>query len=161
MRQLIIYFILLFSFAFNKNDNENDVSLYWEKAKTAYSNQYYEDTLIILNNIVDNYPDSNIIPECLYLIHEIYQNQFEKYYISIQYLENIITDYPEHNYAKKALFTLAYLYSNQLEMYTDAYNMYNQFIAKYPNDDLVDAAKYEIENLLTHINIINDLIKDN
>ena len=70
-----------------------------------------------------------------------------------------ITDYPEHNYAKKSLFTLAYLYSNQLEMYTDAYNMYNQFIAKYPNDDLVDAARYEIENLTTHMNVINDFLE--
>ena len=39
-----------------------------------------------------------------------------------------------------------YIYNNHLESYTDAYNKYNQFIKKYPQDDLVDAAKYEIQN---------------
>jgi len=161
MRFLIIHCFLLLAFACNSNSNTNsNVVSEWEQAKTEYSQKKYKDSLITLNNIIDDYPDSDIIPECLYLIHEIYLNEYDNHYISIQYLKNIIASYPEDDFAKKSLFTLAYIYNNHLESYTDAFNTYNQFIEKYPQDDLVDAARYEIENLSIHINSIDDILKD-
>ena len=163
MRLLAIHCIYFLLFACNVDNNgnsSNDVASSWEEAKLEYSQQNYKDSLIRLNNIINDYPDSDIVPECLYLIHEIYLNEFDNHYISIQYLENIINSYPEDDFAKKALFTLAYIYNNHLESYTDAYNTYSQFIEKYPEDDLVDAAIYEIDNLSVHIKSIDDILKE-
>ena len=124
-----------------------DANILWEKAKTSYSLNDFDDSVISLNQLISKFPDSKLVVESYYLLHEVFLNEFNNYDISIIYLNIIIDEYPEHELAKKSLFTLGYIYSNHISSYSDAYDTYNQFIEKYPNDDLVPSAEYEINNL--------------
>ena len=160
MRKTILCFIFFILLSCDKDNNNTEVLLLWDQAKLHYSLNDFDATSITLNNILVKYPDSEIIPDCLYLLHELYLNQYQKHDISLSYLNDIIDRYPNHIAAKKALFTLAYIYSNNFESYTDAFDMYNKFIEKYPEDDLVKAAEYEIKNLQPHIESIENLINN-
>ena len=161
MRMLKIkYLSILFLFMlFSCTDNNIDQDL-WEKAQNYYKLDKYSDCMITLSKIIHDYPNSDKIIDAKYLIAELYLNEYKEYEESITYLDDIIEKHPNNQLSKKALFTSAYIYGNYLESYSDSYNRYSSFIEKYPNDELSESAKYEMNNLQPHMDVINSIITD-
>lgn len=146
LNSYFLKFILLFAFLFfySCNDNEN---ILWSEAKLDYSNKDYTNCVIKLNKIINDEEDVELIVQSKYLLSEIYLNEYEQYFLALEYLNMIIDKHNNHALAKKSLFTAAYIYGNYLDAYSDSFNYYSKFLNLYPNDDLVESVKYEMNNL--------------
>ena len=150
-------FLILFSlFIFSCKDNNDIVS--WEKAQEFYINNDFNSCLVELSNIVENSKNEIYVTKSLFLISEIYLNEFKNYDITIEFLNKILWDYPDSELAKRSLFTKAYINSNYIQSFTVARELYNQFLEKYPNDDLVPSVEYELSELDKHNNTIQNLL---
>ena len=147
--------ILLLFYACNNNDSE-----LWNNAKKDYSNKDYENCVIKLQQIIDSESDLETIIQSKYLLSEIYLNEYDQYFIALDYLNMIIDEHTQHELAKKSLFTAAYIYGNYLDAYTDSYNYYNKFLSLYPQDDLIESVKYELNNLTPYLNKTKSLINN-
>ena len=153
VRLLIIVLIL---FSCKKNANKDDVL--WNEAINLHESHLFDDTLVLLHDLITNHSNSNYIPNAYYLISEIYINEYKEYSISVDYLSKLLEEYPNHDLAKKCLFTLGYINGNYVDSYTDAILYYNQFLSKYPDDDLIPSVKYELEALEEIDNKIKSLL---
>ena len=119
--------------------------------KELIINKNYEEAMLELNSIINSSDSDDVLKsECIYIISEVFLNDFNEYELASEYLEDIVNNYSTTEIAKKALFSLAYLYANNLHYYTDAINLYKQFKARYPADDLIPSIDYEL-NVLENI----------
>ena len=154
-----IFLILTLFFISCSNDDIKPVNEVWSKAQEYYENKDYNNSLVLLHQIVENQSyDDNFKAKSLFLISEIYLNEYKEYNISISFLNKILDNYPNHELAKRSLFTIAYINANYIEAFTEAVNLYNQFIEKYPSDELVSSVKYELDELDKYNETINNLI---
>ena len=154
-----IFLILTLFFISCSNDDIKPVNEVWSKAQEYYENKDYNNSLVLLHQIVENQSyDDNFKAKSLFLISEIYLNEYKEYNISISFLNKILDNYPNHELAKRSLFTIAYINANYIEAFTEAVNLYNQFIEKYPSDELVSSVKYELDELDKYNETINSLI---
>jgi len=155
---MIYRFILpLFLFLFISCNNNEDLNN-WENAQNLYNNQDFNNCLVALHQIVNSSDNEDYITKSLFLISEIYLNEFKNYDITIEFLNKILWDYPDSELAKRSLFTKAYINSNYIQSYTIAQELYNQFLSKYPEDDLVPSVKYELDELNKHSDTIQKLL---
>ena len=136
-------------------DNSKEI---WLSAKESYIKNDFDSTVVLLSSILDKFPASYYSAESMYLLHEIYLNEYQQYDIALLYLSKIINNFPDHELSKKSLFTIGYIYSNHLSSYSDAYIAYDAFIKQYPNDALVPSAQYEIDGLKPYLDDIQNLL---
>ena len=155
MLRTIIYTLVLF--VVSCNIGEDDLNK-WNKAQDLYNNNDFNSCLVELHSIVESSKSDEYITKSLFLISEIYLNEFKNYDITIEFLNEIIWNYPTSELAKRSLFTKAYINSNYIQSYTIAKELYNQFLEKYPNDDLIPSVKYELEELDKHSETIQKLL---
>ena len=155
-----VYKILLFVLIFSC-DNNDDISSKWNNCISDYQNKSYDNCLIGLNKIIENHQNSEYAPKAIYMISEIYLNEYKEYQVAKDFLEDILEKYPQSATAKKALFTIAYVNANYIESYTESIEYYEKFLEKYPNDDLVPSVKYELDNLSLLQEKIDSLINVN
>ena len=153
-KKILIYLILTISLSCNSSDDSDN----WEKAQQLYNDKEFNNCLVLLNNIVNTSSSSDYITKSLFLISEIYLNEFKNYDITIEFLNKIIWDYPSSDLAKRSLFTKAYINSNYIQSYTESRELYNQFLLKYPSDDLVPSVEYELKELEKHNSTIQSLL---
>lgn len=141
-------------------ESKKNYELEWNDAQADYSNKDFNSCLVNLNIILsdDNYT-GDLKPRALFLVSEVYLNEFKENDISITFLNKIINHYPDHEMAKRALFTKAYINANYIESFTEAVELYNQFLTLYPNDDLILSVQYELDELKKYESKISDLIK--
>lgn len=153
-KKILIYIILTVSLSCNSSDDSDN----WEKAQQLYNDKEFNNCLVILNNIANTSSSSDYVTKSLFLISEIYLNEFKNYDITIEFLNKIIWDYPSSDLAKRSLFTKAYINSNYIQSYTESRELYNQFLLKYPSDDLVPSVEYELKELDKHNSTIQNLL---
>ena len=156
---LNITFLILSILFVGCNQSANERS--WSNANNYYLNKDYNKCVVELTSILNNNNSNILVPESLFLLSEIYMNEFEEYYIGIDYLDEIINDYPDNKLSKRALFTKAYVFANYLDMYTDAINLYEKFLNLYRHDELVSSVEYELKELYKYSQKIDELLKSN
>ncbi len=152
---IYIYCYLIALFIACNNDSAESS---WIKAKNYYNNKQYNESAAELSSIINSDKHIDIIPDALFLLSEIYLNEYQEYYIAINYLDQIIDRFPEDELAKRSLFTKAYIYANYLDQFTDASILYESFLSKYPEDELVGSVKYELEELYKYSDIVKSII---
>ena len=153
--RIVIYSLVLF--VVSCSGGKDDLNK-WNNAQNLYNNDDFNSCLVELHSIVESSNSDEYITKSLFLISEIYLNEFKNYDITIEFLNEIIWNYPNSELAKRSLFTKAYINSNYIQSYTIAKELYNQILEKYPNDDLVPSVKYELEELNKHSETIQKLL---
>ena len=153
--KIFLIIIILFQMGCNSSLDENK----WIEANEFYNLKDYNNCVVSLSSIIDNSKSNEYIVKSLFLLSEIYLNEFKEYYIAINYLDQILLNYSNDPLSKRALFTKAYVLSNYLELYSDAIFHYNDFLSKYPDDDLVSSVKYELNELSDYNDKIENLIQ--
>ncbi len=68
-------------------------------------------------------------------------------YERIQYYRDIVNHYPDHQYAPQALFMIGFVYAEELRDTKRARQTFDELLQKYPDSDVVDSAKWMIENI--------------
>ena len=154
---ILAILVFLNFYSCEKNNNLNEM---WDKAEVYYQNKNFDDSVIILNKIINmENAAEDLKVKSLFLISEIYLNEYKEYDISLSFLDRILNFHQGHTLHKRALFTKAYINANYLDAYTDAIILYNLFLESYPNDELVSSVNYELEELNKFQEQINELIK--
>lgn len=70
-------------------------------------------------------------------------------YARVQYYRNIVNHYPDHQYAPQALFMIGFVYAEEIQDLAQARRTFEELIKKYPDADVVESAKWMLENLNT------------
>ena len=140
-----IYLFIFFLFLSCFGDNTETILKQWNLAQEHYENKQYNESLVVLHRILNNSNSKDDIKvKSLFLISEIYLNEYKEYTISISFLNKILDGFPEHDLAKRSLFTKAYINANYIESFSEAVTLYNLFIRKYPDDELISSVNYEL-----------------
>ncbi len=68
-------------------------------------------------------------------------------YQRVQYYRDIVNQYPDDKYAPQALFMIGFVYAEELQDNVQARRTFDELLGKYPEADVVDDAKWMIENM--------------
>ncbi|UCF06643.1 MAG: peptidyl-prolyl cis-trans isomerase [bacterium] len=82
-------------------------------------------------------------PEELWEVAQIEENPQAR----IKYYRELVDNYPEHKYAAQALFMIGFVWAEEKQDLVEARRTFDELIRKYPDSDVVESAKWMIENL--------------
>lgn len=68
-------------------------------------------------------------------------------YTRILYFRELVARYPQHKLAPQALFMIGFVYSEELDDLVQARKAFDELIKNYSGSDMVESAKWMIENL--------------
>ena len=151
MKKLLSLFILLFLFGCGSKKSVEEL---FTEANTNLKNNKIPEAVMLFEEIINDYPESEKAPEVLSQLASIYQNKMLKSLSDLESLEKAVSlfrriynDYPESSYAPTGLFMSGFVLANELNYYDKATETYNLFLEKYPNHELATSAKEEVENM--------------
>ena len=85
---ILAILVFLNFYSCEKNNNLNEM---WDKAEVYYQNKNFDDSVIILNKIINMENTSEDLKvKSLFLISEIYLNEYKEYDISLSFLDQIL-----------------------------------------------------------------------
>ena len=146
---ILLTLTLLISCSSKKSDTE-----LFDEAKKNITEQKIPEAASAFEQLINDYPESNLAPEALSELASIYQNKQVKNLSERQNLEKAIElfkrlhdDYPESEYAPSALFMAGFINANDLQNYDAATKIYNDFLEEYPDNELAASARAELDNM--------------
>ncbi len=127
---------------------------YFDQGNKFLKENKINEAITSFENLVNDYPESDIAPKALVQLASIYQNQSvknvkteESFDRAQKYFIQVYEKYPESEEAPKSLFMSGYILANDLQKYDDATKNYKLFIEKYPKHPLAVSAKQELDNM--------------
>jgi len=123
---------------------------YLNKAEQSLKEENFTTAVEAYQSLIEEYPESNLIPGALWELGRIYQNwrlkdipENKSIDKSVKIYNELYTKYPETDLAPKALNELALIYQNrqiknlsEMESYIKAAATYKKLYDKYPDNDL-------------------------
>ena len=124
------------------------------EATTNLNENKVPEAVLLFEEILEEYPESDKAPEVLSQLASIYQNKMLKSLSDTESLEKSVSlfrkiydDYSESSYAPTGLFMSGFVLANELNYYDKATETYKLFLEKYPNHELATSAEEEVENM--------------
>ena len=124
------------------------------EATTNLNENKVPEAVLLFEEILEEYPESDKAPEVLSQLASIYQNKMlkslsdsESLEKSVSLFRKIYDDYTESSYAPTGLFMSGFVLANELNYYDKATETYKLFLEKYPNHELATSAEEEVENM--------------
>lgn len=149
---LVIASILISSCS--SSDKPSSAEEYMEIANKNIDQEKYYDALLHYKGLVENYPQSNLIPKASFELGKLYHGQVDKnistqksYQNAVKFYKKVYTEFPEFEGSERAMFMAGFLLANELNDYEEAKEIYSQFIKNYPESELVTSVKSELDNL--------------
>ncbi len=154
MRKIIYLSLFFLLVVLTGCGNKKSAEELLAEANTNLNQNKLPEAVVILEELIDEYPESEKTPEALNNLASIYQNKLlknlsdkESLEKSVELFRKIYDDYPESSYAPTGLFMSGFVLANELNYYEKATETYNLFLEKYPNHELASSAKEEVENM--------------
>ena len=151
MKRLFSIFILLILIGCGEKKSVDELIT---EANTNLNENKVPEAVLLFEEIINEYPESDKTPEILSRLASVYQNKMLKNLSDTESLEKAVSlfrkiydDYPESSYAPTGLFMSGFVLANELNYYEKATETYNLFLEKYPTHELATSAKEEIENM--------------
>ena len=88
-----------------KNDEESPGYLF-KAANLAMNLNQPEKSLELFNRIIYQYPNYEKVPDCLFLMGFIYENQLQNYGKAKEIYESFLAKYPDHEFADDASISI-------------------------------------------------------
>lgn len=129
----------------------------WNNGVDAQKMNKFDESLQSYQQLLDEYPKSPKVPEALFAIGSICQDQKRDIYKAIHCYQRIVQEYPTHATASGAQFLIGFLYNNEIKNLDSAKIAYETFLKMYPDNPMAPSAKFELENLGEDANQILDL----
>lgn len=151
MKKILSLFILLILFGCGSKKSAEELLT---EANTNLKNNKVPEAVLLFEEIINEYPESDKVPEVLSQLASIYQNKMlknlsdtESLEKAVSFFRRIFDDYPESSYAPTGLFMSGFVLANELNYYDRATETYKLFLEKYPNHELAASAKEEVVNM--------------
>jgi TolA-binding protein len=129
-----------------------DYALY-QKAICLSLLKRYNEEIITLTDLQNNYPNSPYIDDAILEIGKTYAN-IEQNDMAIQSFKQLISQFPKSELVKKAYLQLGLTYYN-IDKFEDAITMFKTVIENYPNTDEYKDAFAGLKNVYLELNDIN------
>ena len=112
------------------------------RAQIYQFNRDFADARLHFLSIVNNHPQSGIVPDAMYQIGRGY-SQTAEYPEAAKWYERVGEEFPDHDVNKDALLQLASAYT-RLSKHREAIARYERYIDRFPTDERVDRAYMNI-----------------
>jgi TolA-binding protein len=149
-KYLFLVFIPLLVISCSKTSDQE----YYDQAKKLLDEKKTSEAVTSLETLVNEYPESEIAPQALVQLAQIYQNQLDKnikptesFEKAEKYFMQVYEKYPDSEEAPKALFMSGFILANDLMKYDEATSSYDLFLEKFPSHSLAVSAKEELDNM--------------
>ncbi len=119
----------------------------WNNGVDAQKMNKLDDALKNYQQILDDYPGSTRVPDALFAIAGICQDQRRDLPRAIRCYERIVKEYPAHPTASNAQFMIGYIYNNDLKNLDSAKAAYETFLRVFPDNPMASSARFELDNL--------------
>lgn len=129
-----------------------DYALY-QKAICLGLLKQYNDKIIALNDLLNDYPSSPYVDDAIFELGLSY-NSIEENEMAINTLKRLINDYSKSDFVKKAYLQLGLIYFN-IDKNEDAIAAYKKVIETYPNTQEYKDAFVGLKNVYLEMNDIN------
>ncbi len=149
----IRYFVLAIVVLFAGCSKESEKELF-DKAQKNFKENKFAEAVKNYELLAENYPEGSLASSALYEAGRIYQGglikelqiqkSFEK---AVDLYVQVFEKYPKSKEAAGSMFMAAYLQANELKQYDKAKINYEKFIRLFPDDEMVQAAKEELNNI--------------
>lgn len=113
----------------------------------------YNDKIIALNELLNNYPSSPYIDDAIFELGVTYAN-IDENEMGINTLYRIINEYPHSDFVKKAYLQMGLIYFN-INKNDEAITAYKKVIESYPNTQEYKDAFVGLKNVYLEMNDIN------
>jgi len=151
MKSIIAFLTLLLFFGCSSKKSDKEL---FDEAKGSLKNQKYPEAVMSFEELVKDYPGSELAPEALSETASIYQNkqiknltEKENLLKAIELFKKIHDDYPKSEFASSGLFMAGFIYANDLQDFEAATSIYKQFLQEYPDNELAASAQAELDNM--------------
>ena len=95
-----------------------DTELYTMAGKARVEGAF-DDAIDYLDEILENFPDSDLAPHSLFLTGYLYANDLEDFTKASEYYERFLAKYPDHDMAASARWEIANLGKDPEEILKD------------------------------------------
>ncbi len=118
----------------------------FDDEQLAYNHKIALETIKEYQSFIDKYPQDSISKEYMYMGAQLCKsiNLFGE---SVRKYKTFAETYPNDPRAAKALFMVGMIYETDLKAADKAKEAYETFIQQFPENDLVDDARFLIQNL--------------
>lgn len=154
MLKFVLLMICLTLLAACKKLTDEDL---WNNGVDAQKANKFEESLQAYQQLLDDYPKSAKVPDALYAIGSICQDQKRDIHRAIRSFRRIVDEYPTQPTASGALFLIGFMFNNELKNLDSARIAYEEFLKKYPDNPMAPSARFELANLGKDPNEIIDL----
>lgn len=107
----------------------------------------YEDALESYADVTTKHPQSPRVPEAMYAMGAIYQDQLKNFPKAIETYQKLVDGYPAHETTPNALFLVGFINHNELKNIEAARVAYEAFLKKFPESSLASSAQFELDHL--------------
>lgn len=107
----------------------------------------FEAALESYAEVTTEFPQSSRVPEALYAMGAIYQDQLKNFPKAIETYQKLVDGYPAHATTPNALFLVGFINHNELKNIDAARVAYESFLKKFPESSLVSSAQFELDHL--------------
>lgn len=129
----------------------------WQYAQDTADNRQFASAIKALNQLIDKFPDSPMVPRAQFQIADLYLNGTGEMDRAVEAFAVTAEQYPDMEYGLKSLFMMGFVQSNYLQDYENARLSYEKFLERYPDDELIASVKFELENLGKGVDEIESL----
>jgi len=129
----------------------------WNNGVEAQKENKFDESLLDYQQLLEDYPESPKVPDALYAIASICQDQHRDLYRAIRCYRRIVEEYPTHATASGAQFLIGFIYNNALKNVDSAKIAYEKFLKMYPDNPMAPSARFELDNLGKNPDQIMDL----
>lgn len=106
-----------------------------------------DEALRAFQDLIDTYPQSSKVPEALYAMAHLLQNDKREYRKAIELHRRIVAQFPQHATASSSSFLIGFIYNNELKDTAAARIAYEEYLAKYPDSPMASSARFELQTL--------------
>jgi TolA-binding protein len=144
MRNVILIMLTLSLVISCKRLTDEDL---WNNGVDAQKMNKFDDALKDYQQIIDDHPKSPKVPDALFAIASICQDQKRDLPRAIRCYERIVKEYPTHPTASNSQFMIGYIYNNDLNDMDSAKIAYETFLNMFPDSPMAVSARFELANL--------------
>jgi len=125
--------------------NQLEIDLYSNTEK-AFDPEIAENLVTQYEQFVESNPNDSLAASYLFKGAELAMSMSssEK---SIELYNRVYKEYPDYAKAATAVFLIGFVNETQIKNLAEAQKHYRKFIADYPNHNLIDDAKFSLDNL--------------
>ncbi len=118
-----------------------------KSATLHHQSDEFDDAISDFQLLIEKYPKSDKVPEALYAMGIIYQNEKKDYRKAESLYTKLVMDFPTDPTSQVAAYQRARIFFGNLHLSDSAEAAYELFLTRYPDAVSAPSARMELDSL--------------